>query len=118
MTLEQQTEIGKIIISNEAVATLAGIATIECYGIVGMSPHRLKDGVGSLLGKESVSKGVEIIEKNNEFSVKVHIIVGYGTKISQIAQNVMQKVQYALKEYCGVRVDNVQVVVDSVRLVD
>ena len=118
MVQEIVNQYGKIMISKEVLATLAGIAATECFGVVGMASHTLRDGIGQLLGKESISKGVEIEEKNNNILVKVHIIVGYGTKISVIAGNVMQRVEYALVQYTGLEIEKVQVVVQDVRILD
>ncbi|MGI6065602.1 MAG: Asp23/Gls24 family envelope stress response protein [Bacillota bacterium] len=109
---------GKIIISQEVIVTLAGIATTECYGIVGMASQKFKDGIVELLGKEALSKGVQVDLKNDRLQINVSIIVGYGTKISEIAHNVINKVKYTVEKYTGLSVDHVQVNVQGVRVVD
>lgn len=43
MTCEINSEYGKILISNEVLGTVAGMATTECFGVVGMSPQNIKD---------------------------------------------------------------------------
>jgi len=109
---------GKIIISKEVIATLAGIAAMECYGIVGMAPQKIKDGIVELLGMEALSKGVQVVLKNDQLIISVYIIVGYGTKISEIANNVIDKVRYIVEQHTGVPVDHVQIHVQGVRVVD
>lgn len=109
---------GKIIISKEVIATLAGIAAMECYGIVGMASQKIKDGIAELIGMEALSKGVEVILKNEQININVYIIVGYGTKISEIANNVMEKVRYTVEQHTGMIVDHVQIHVQGVRVVD
>ena len=109
---------GKIIISQEVIVTLAGIATTECYGIVGMASQKFKDGIVELLGKEALSKGVQVDLKNDRLQINVSIIVGYGTKISEIAHNVINKVKYTVEKYTRLSVDHVQVNVQGVRVVD
>ena len=37
MSIELKTQFGQIDISNEVIATIAGGAAIDCYGIVGMA---------------------------------------------------------------------------------
>lgn len=37
MSIELRTKYGQIDISNEVIATIAGGAAIDCYGIVGMA---------------------------------------------------------------------------------
>ena len=44
-------ETGRIIISKEVIATLAGIAAMECYGIVGMASQKIKDGMATMRPK-------------------------------------------------------------------
>lgn len=109
---------GKIIISKEVIATLAGIAAMECYGIVGMASQKIKDGIVELLGREALSKGVQVTLKNERLNIDIYIIVGYGTKISEIANNVIEKVRYTVEQYTGLSVDHVQIYVQGVRVVD
>lgn len=111
-------DVGKIIISQEVIATLAGIAATECFGIVGMASQKIKDGIVELLGRESLSKGVQVDMKNDQLNISVFIIVGYGTKISEIAHNVIEKVRYSVEKYTGLKVDYVQINVQGVRVVD
>lgn len=118
MGRETINENGKIIISKEVLATIAGVAATDCFGVVGMTAKNIKDGLGTLLGRDSLSKGVEIIEKDDILSIKVYIIVGYGTKISAVAGNVMQNVEYAVKNYTGLDIGNVSVIVQGVRVLD
>ena len=48
----------------------------------------------------------------------MYIIVGYGTKISEIANNVIQRIQYNVQEYLGIRLNGVYLVVQGVRVLD
>jgi len=111
-------DVGKIIISQEVIATLAGIAATECFGIVGMASQKIKDGIVDLLGRETLSKGVQVDLKNEQVNISVYIIVSYGTKISEIAHNVIDKVKYSVEKYTGLKVDHVQINVQGVRVVD
>jgi uncharacterized alkaline shock family protein YloU len=42
---ETVTDLGRIALSEEVIATIAGVAATECYGIVGMASRKLKDGI-------------------------------------------------------------------------
>ena len=50
--------------------------------------------------------------------MNVYIIVGYGTKISEIANNVMHRIQYNVREYLGIQLDNINIIVQGVRILD
>lgn len=112
-------DFGRIVISEEAISTAAGVAALECYGLVGMtSRSRIKDGFIELLGRENLSRGVEIHMVNDRVSIDLYIIVAYGTRISEVAQNVMEKVKYIVESFVGIPVEQVNVNVQGVRVSD
>lgn len=110
--------LGAVEISRDVLATYIGLAATNCFGVVGMSSKTLKDGLATLLGQDSFSRGVEILDKDGQPQVNVYIIVGYGTKISEIANNVIQRIHYNVQEYLGIRLNGVNLVVQGVRVLD
>ena len=89
---------GNILIENEVVAQYAGLAAVECFGIVGMATVSMKDGLVKMLRGDSVSKGVSVdIDDNSNISIDVHIIVAYGVSISTVADNLMSTVIYKVE---------------------
>jgi len=117
MVIEQSTQDGTIHISDEVIAILAGSAALECYGLVGMaSRNSIKDGISDLLGRENLSKGVEVRQENGSLMIDLYIVVSYGTKISEVAHNVQSKVRYVLQDIVGVQVDDVNIIVQGVRV--
>ncbi|HBC96978.1 MAG TPA: Asp23/Gls24 family envelope stress response protein [Clostridium sp.] len=109
-------ENGYIDYSEEVVANIVGLSTMECYGVVGMASKSAKDGFWELIKGENLSKGVKVRSKNNELIIELHIIVEYGTKISVIANNIIQKVKYNLENYTGLKVSTITVNVQGVRV--
>lgn len=107
---------GKIEVNEEAIAMAAGIAAMECYGLVGMASRRIKDGLVELLGRENLSRGVEVKFLQDGLAIELYIIVGYGVKISEVANNVMTKVKYTIENLLGLRVASVTVNVEGVRV--
>ncbi|MEC2053744.1 Asp23/Gls24 family envelope stress response protein [Peribacillus psychrosaccharolyticus] len=117
MSIELKTKFGQIDISNEVVATVAGGAAVDCYGIVGMaSKKQLKDGIAEILRKENFTKGVIVRQENDEVHIDMFIVVSYGTKISEVAHNVQSKVKYTLDKTVGLVVDSVNIFVQGVRV--
>ena len=118
MPKEIRTELGKITITEEIIATVAGHAALDCYGLVGMaSRQQVKDSLTELLGRENMSKGVQVRIQEDEVIVDMYIIVGYGTRISEVAHNVMDKVKYTLEHQLGLVVNRVNIIVQGVRVV-
>lgn len=117
MELEQKNDLGKIAISENVIARIAGAAAMEVFGLVGMSSRQqLKDGFAELLGRENLARGIEVRISNSDVEVDLHMIVSYGTKISEVAHNVQQRVKYTLDEIVGIQVDRVNIFVQGVRV--
>jgi uncharacterized alkaline shock family protein YloU len=112
-----QTDLGQIIVAEDVIATIAGYAAMDCYGLVGMASRKqVKDSLTELLGRENPGRGVEVHIHNDEVVVDLYIIVSYGTRISEVAHNVMEKVKYTLDSFLGISVDRVNIVVQGVRV--
>ena len=117
MSIELQTKYGRIEISNDVIAMIAGGAAVDCYGIVGMaSKNQIKDGISEILRRENFSKGVIVREENGEVHIDMYIIVSYGTKISEVAHNVQTKVKYTLDQTLGLSVQSSNIYVQGVRV--
>lgn len=117
MSIEMKTKFGQIDISNEVLATIAGGAAIDCYGIIGMaSKNQIRDGLTEILRRDNFSRGVVIRQEDDELHIDMYIIVSYGTKISEVAFNVQSKVKYTLKKTIGMSADTVNIYVQGVRV--
>jgi uncharacterized alkaline shock family protein YloU len=108
--------LGEIEISREVIALIAGNAAMECYGLVGMVSRRMSDGITELLGRENLGKGVEVQIAGDILAVDLYIIVQYGTKINEVASNIIDKVHFTLKNILGFGPDKVNVIVHGVRI--
>ena len=109
-------EYGTITIDSEVLARMAGLAAMDCYGIVGMAAKSVKDGIFQLLKAESLTKGIKLSINDNKISIDFHIIVEYGTNISVIANNVINTVKYTLEDAVGLEVEQINVFVEGVRV--
>ncbi|HLU21942.1 Asp23/Gls24 family envelope stress response protein [Lederbergia graminis] len=117
MSIEMKTKFGHIDISNDVIATIAGGAAIDCYGIVGMaSKKQIKDGLTEILRKENFTRGIIIRQEEQALHIDMYIIVSYGTKISEVAHNVQSKVKYTLEQTIGISADTVNIYVQGVRV--
>ncbi|GAB7388091.1 Asp23/Gls24 family envelope stress response protein [Bacillaceae bacterium] len=117
MTVEIKTSLGKIDIAEEVIAKVAGGAALDCYGLVGMASQKsLKDGIVELLRKENLSRGVVVRKAEDGVNIDVYIIVSYGTKISEVAHNVQEKIRYTLQQSLGIEMAKVNVFVQGVRV--
>jgi uncharacterized alkaline shock family protein YloU len=109
-------ELGDITVTRELVETLAGLAALDCYGLVGMVPQNLQSGISNILGLESIRKGVQVSSSDKGLIIDVFVIVGYGLKITEVAYNVMQKVTWVLENNAELPVAAVNVNVKGVKV--
>lgn len=116
MPAKLENEYGIVTIENEVIARIAGMAAMDCYGIVGMAAKNMKDGIVQLLKKESLTKGIRLVMTENRLSFEFHIIVEYGTNISAIADNIISTVKYKVEECAGLEVENINIFVEGVRV--
>ena len=118
MTVQIKNEYGRIDISRDALSTVIGNATTECYGVVGMASQKMMDGFYDLLGKDNYSKGIVVEEGQTGSIINLYIIVGYGVKISEIVYEVQKKVKYVLEKTLDIDIEAVNVYVQSIRVMD
>lgn len=117
MPIQLDNDLGKVFVSDDCIATIAGSAAMECYGLVGMvSRSGIKDGIAVLLGRDNWTKGVEIRQDDEGLHIDLYIIVSYGTKISEVAHNIRSKVIYVLNGVIGLEVSKVNIYVQDVRV--
>jgi uncharacterized alkaline shock family protein YloU len=107
---------GNIYYTEEALANIVGISTMECYGVVGMALKDAKDGFWQLIKNDGLNRGVKIHSKENQLFIELYIIVEYGTKISVISNNIIKKIKYNVENYTGLNVAAITVNVQGVRV--
>ncbi|NMA83871.1 MAG: Asp23/Gls24 family envelope stress response protein [Epulopiscium sp.] len=116
MTGKLTNDLGTTLIENEVIARIAGLAAIECYGVVGMAAKNMTDGLVQLLKRESLTKGIKVLILENKVMLDFHIIVEYGVKISAVADNLISTVKYKVEEFIGLEVEKINIFVEGVRV--
>lgn len=107
---------GEINIANDVLADLAGFAALECYGIVGMASSTLRDGVAQLLSREKLRKGVVIRSTGDGVKVDLYVVMEHGTNLSEVSHNLIDRVRYVLTTIADVRVDDIDVHVQGIKV--
>lgn len=117
MAVKMNTQAGTIEVTNDVIATVVGGATTENFGVVGMaSKNQIRDNINDILRKENYSRGVVVRQEENGVAIDVYIVVGYGTKISEVSRNVQDSVKYNLENMLGLTANSVNVYVQGVRV--
>lgn len=95
-------------ISNEAVATYAGIAVSEVPGVYAMA------GGFSLGGKKNLTKGIKVEAGEKNTKIDVNIIVDYGVRIPEVAFEIQTRVKKSVEAMTGLKVLEVNVHIQGV----
>ena len=109
-------DLGLITISEDVLLKVAGYAALECYGIVAMSSKRAKDGLVEWLGRENLSKGVQIRNVGDMLDVDLFIIVEYGISIVEVCNIIKSQVCYKIENMTGAKVRRVNISVEGIRV--
>lgn len=116
MSAVKENNLGKIEISDVVIGNIAGYAAIRCYGVVGMTFKSKADGIANLLKKDSLSKGVKVITSEEGCVLELHIMVENGVNIAAIGDNIISAVSYTVEDLTGIKIINVNIYVDAVRV--
>lgn len=112
---EDNTSLGGIHISPNAVATIAYYATLESYGVVGLAPKNLAEGIAHTITREP-TRGVSVEYDGEKIEIEIYIVVEYGTRIASVANSVANTVRYHVEKALGLRVNSVNVHVAGLRV--
>ncbi|HPN31850.1 MAG TPA: Asp23/Gls24 family envelope stress response protein [bacterium] len=108
--------IGDINISNEVVANIVGMATIEIDGVIALSGS-VKDGLVEFLGnKKETYKGIEVDINEGKVKIDVSVIIEFGMKIPDISWRIQQNIKRRVEEMTGLSVAAVNVLVRGVEI--
>ena len=112
------TGMGEITINTDVIATYAGSVAVECFGFVGMAAVNMKDGLVKLLKKDSLKHGINVTLNENKISLDFHVIVAYGVSIRAVSDNLIANVKYKVEAFTGIEVENINILVEGVRVID
>lgn len=106
-------EEGSVRIADEVVAVIAGVAATEVPGVAGMSGG-IVGGISERLGLKNLQKGVKVEVGEREAAMDMHIVVDYGVRIPEVAQQVQESVKKAVEQMTGLKVVEVNVHIQGV----
>jgi len=114
MSAKLENSLGTTYISDQTIATIAGMCALDCYGIVGMTAKGAKDGFAQLLGRENVARGISVTTKE-DIIIELYVILEYGISIQAVAANIIDNVKYYVERFTGLKVECVNVTVEGIR---
>ncbi len=109
-------EYGKIVITDELIASIAGLAATENSGIVGMKSKSATDTFLQLVGSENLRRGVKVttIEDGKQVDIDLYVTLLYGIPLPAVANNIIEHVRYKVTEMTGIEVRRVNIFVEAI----
>ena len=105
-------ELGNIRIADDVVKTIAAKAAGDVEGVYKLAGG-VVDEVSKMLGKKRPTNGVKV---EKECSIEVFVIVEFGYPISEVAHEIQKSVLKAVSELSGLKVVEVNVYVQDVKI--
>ena len=111
-----ETQFGRIEISLTAIASIASQSVLESYGVGGMASKNFRDGLVELLAPGASHRGVDVHLVDGQIIIDLYVIIEYGTRISEVAYNIMSAVKFRVEKALGMPVAQVNVHVQGLRV--
>ena len=106
---------GKLRVSNDVIADLAGYAALECYGVVGMAYTDEQSGVAQLLPAMKLRKGIDVSAEGGVVTVDLHVVVEQGVNMASVVGNLTSSVKFLLKQIAELDPVEVKVHIEGLR---
>jgi uncharacterized alkaline shock family protein YloU len=106
-------ELGRVAITDAALAQIVGLTAAECYGVVGMSSARR---LGRLLSRDRPRRGIEISGEADGISIALHVVVEHGLNLAEVASTVRSRVAYEVQRMTGLEIAAVEVHIEAVKV--
>jgi uncharacterized alkaline shock family protein YloU len=112
---EERTTLGSIHVSPNAIATVVYQAAMQSYGVVGLAPRNLAEGVANTITREP-ARGVKVHFDGDKLDIDIYVIIEYGTRVATVANSVADSVRFQVEKTVGVNVNSVNVHVQGLRV--
>lgn len=108
-------DLGNIRISDEVVKTLVAKVAVEVEGVYKLAGG-VVDEVSKMLGKKRLTNGVKVEVGEKECSIEVYIVVEYGYRIPDVAEEVQKVILDSVSNLSGLKVVEVNVYVQNIKV--
>ncbi|HWS23191.1 MAG TPA: Asp23/Gls24 family envelope stress response protein [Anaerolineales bacterium] len=112
---QEKTVLGSIHISPSAIASIVYQAAFQSYGVVGLAPKNLAEGIASSITHDP-NRGVNVTFENGSLVIDLYVILEYGTRITSVAQSVQNAVRFSVEKNVGLTVADVNIHIKGLRV--
>jgi uncharacterized alkaline shock family protein YloU len=110
-----KTDLGRIQVSDEAIAEMASTAALRVAGVAGMGASGRVESLAQILGVDRGGRGVQVELSGRELSLRLAILVDFGADVAEVGLSVQEAVAAAVEQMTGLDVREVDVAIQGVR---
>ncbi len=114
-TIQLDDNKGEIVIANDVIGVIAGLAAVEVEGVAAMAGDITKELI-SKLSKKALSNGVKVDVLDDEVSLAVSVTLKYGYNVMEVSKKIQEKVKVAVENMTGLTVAGVNVRVAGIEV--
>ena len=114
-TIYDDHETGTVIISDQVLCAIAGLAAMEVEGIASMKGDLLASQI-TRSAMNNLSKCVRVVVVDDVVSVQLVLNIKYGYSLPEITRKVQEKVKDALENMTGMKVAAVNISISDVKI--
>lgn len=111
--IEGNKSLGDVVIANEVLAIIAGIAATEVEGVHSMDGGWSGEFI-SKLGIKDLARGVKVQVKEGDVKVDLSLNMEYGYAIPKVSDLVQDKVSASINNMTGLNVSEVNIRISGV----
>ena len=100
---KEVSSIGEVMIADDVIATIAGLAATEVEGVSAMQGNVTNELVGKL-GMKNLTKGVRIKVSEAGVSADLSVQMRYGYSIPKTCKAIQERVKAAIENMVGLSV--------------
>ena len=114
--MSEENFLGQVEVSPRAIAAIAGQAVLESYGVVGMANRNIRDGIAEILPGSHYRRGIDVRLVDHEITIDLYVVIQYGTRISEVANGLINRVKFSVEKALGIPVKHVRVHVQGLHV--
>lgn len=114
-TIQLENDKGEIVISNDVIGVIAGLAAVEVDGVVSMAGEITKELI-SKLSKKALANGVKVDITEGSVSLAMSVNLKYGFNVMDVSKKVQEKVKGAVENMTGLTVTDINVRVAGIEV--
>ncbi|MCL2621974.1 MAG: Asp23/Gls24 family envelope stress response protein [Firmicutes bacterium] len=116
MALHTSNLYGKIMVTDEAITTVAGFSAIECYGVYGLTSGGTTSKAKNFAKKHSFFGSVRVETVASKIYLELDVILRYGVNVEAVAESIKSTVKYNVENFTGIIVETVNINVLGIRV--